>query len=463
MKLTFKKDRFLIFFFISLAFVLFILLCSILFIWQIEKTEILNEKEAQTSLVIAQDMRQSSDDLTKMMRLYVLTSDKKYLDYYFEILSIRNGTSPRPINYDQIYWDFVLDNQKRPTPYGKARSLKQIMIDHGFSKEEMALIEESQKESDTLVSLEVEAMNAMEGRFNNGSGDYTVIGEPDPSLARALVSGPAYMSEKAKIMKPLLVFSKEVKERLVKNGDKIRQKAFNLIIFSFVLSVLAYVIMIVCILKAFRSLKEATQTNEGLLLNMLPSPIADRLKKGEHSIRDEFQASVLFVNIRHFTEAFSSEMVTKVFDRIHKLSEDFGVEKIKILGETYMIVSGIPIQITDHEERLANFSLALKEEIVKLNEETGLDLALRIGMASGTVIAGIVGSKKFIYDLWGDVVTLAAFLESSSEVGHIQISEEMAHSLHSSFDLEERGLMAVKGKKPIKTYFLLSKKQNGIF
>lgn len=458
MQLTFKKDRFLLFFFVCLAAILAILLGALIFLYKIEKKEMTSAKEAYISLTIARDLRQSSDDLTKMVRLYVLTGDPDYLSYYHEILSIRNGTSPRPMHYDEIYWDFVLDCKKRPSPYGKARSLKQVMMDHNFSSEELALLSESQARSDALVALEVEAINAMQGRFNNGSGDYTVLGPPNKGLAEELVSSPRYMEDKAKIMEPLLQFSRLVQERVLHKVEGVRRQAIEVIMLAFILAIFAYVIMIVCLLKASKSLKNALQTNEGLLLNMLPSSIADRLKKGEHSIQDTYFASILFVHIRHFTQSFSAGVLTQVFDRIERLAEEFGVEKIKILGESYMVVSGIPTPIKKHEERLAAFALALQKTIAQFNEECGLDLGLRIGMASGMVIAGIIGTKKFIYDLWGDTVTLAASLESSGEVGKIQVSEEMRNALKDSFLLEERKDGTGEAEKPLKTYFLVSKK-----
>ncbi|MBS0628454.1 MAG: hypothetical protein JSS09_09630 [Verrucomicrobia bacterium] len=210
MKGKLKKDQFLFLFFAFLGITLIVLLSCLIILFRYQEKQEENFYKSYQSYVIAREMRQSSDDLTKMVRLYVLTNNKKYLDAYNEILSIRNGTSFRPVDYDQVYWDFVLDPNKRPRPYGAAISLQQLMRNQGFSQEEFDLIEESQKRSDTLVQMEEEAIHAMQGQFNNGSGDYVVTGPPNLELARRLVSDQEYMNQKAQIMEPLFIFSEKV-------------------------------------------------------------------------------------------------------------------------------------------------------------------------------------------------------------------------------------------------------------
>lgn len=454
MKLKFKKDRFLVLFFIFLGVTLLVLLsCLILlFNYQVEETK--NFKRSYESFVIAGEIRQSSDDLTKMVRLYVLTGDKKYLDFYNEILSIRNGVSLRPLDYDQIYWDFVLDPNKRPRPYGPAISLQQLMASQGFSEEEFALLKESQIRSNTLVEMEKEAIYAVQGLYNNGSGDYSIIGTPNLELARRLVSNQEYMEQKAKIMEPLLTFSGEVEERTQKREKELEHRYFSVILWSIFFTLFATTLMIVCLLKSLKSLADAFKTNEDLLLNMLPASVAERFKQGENTIVDEYHASVLFLHLSHFGNAFAAEAIGKVFDQLDALTEKFGVEKIQVVGDSQVIVAGVPITVKGHEVLLADFALALKKQIEAFNKESGFDLHLRIGMTAGTVIAGVVGHKKFVYDLWGDVVTLASALESSGVFGEIQISETMAHTLDNLFEVEERGVVELSGIGAIKTYFL---------
>ncbi len=454
MGFKFKRDRFLFLFFTFLGATLFVLLFCLLFLFYSQKKEEKIFQKARNSYLIAREMRQSSDDLTKMVRLYVLTGDKKYLNAYNEILAIRNGTSSRPIRYDEIYWDFVLDPEKRPRPYGKAVSLKQEMINEGFSDKETDLIEESQKRSDTLVRMETEAIYAMQGLYNNGSGNYSIPGAPNPELARRLVSNDEYMQQKALIMKPLLVFERTVEERLAGEIKSLEKRVNYAIVLSVFFTLLASVMMILCLLKSRKVLADAAQTNEDLLLNMLPASVAERFKRGEETIADKYQASVLFVHLDHFGDGFSVDAMSSVLDRLDDLTKKYGVEKIRVAGESHVVVAGIPVAVKGHEVILADFSLALRRLIAEFNTSGGFDLHLRMGMACGSVIAGVVGHKKFVYDLWGDVVTLASALEVSSLSGEIQVSETMAGRLRNLFDVEERGPIDLPGIGIVKSFFL---------
>jgi adenylate cyclase len=459
MDISVKKDPFLNFFFICLGFILTVLLACLFLLWRIDAKEIESSEKAYRSLVIANEMRRSSDELTKMVRLYVLTGEIRYVDHYKEILAIRNGTSARPDKYSEVYWDFVLEGGERPRESGEAISLVQSMKMEGFSKKELGLIEESQRLSDKLSSLEVEAINLMQGRYNNGSGDYSVMGAPNPALARTLVSNSAYMKEKAKIMKPLYLFSLEVRERTLKLVDQLRKDSVHLIVIALVLSILATISMVICLFKALKALKSASKTNERLLLNMFPQAIVDRLKEGEETISNEYQGTVLFVHIRHFSDNFSLDVLSQLFDTFQALAEQFGIEKMKFMGDNFMAVAGVPTPTTNHQVSMANFAVALQDSVELFNRESGSDLSLRIGIASGKIIAGIIGNKQFIYDLWGDAVTMASFLEKSCEMGEIQVSEEMEPTLKNFFSLEESGPIEYGGKRAVITYFLKKRSQ----
>ncbi|MDB6141916.1 MAG: methyl-accepting chemotaxis protein [Pseudomonas sp.] len=155
------------------------------------------------SYLLASELRQSSDDLTRLGRTYVVTANPEYEREYLKILDIRNGKAPRPQNYYRVYWDFVAAGDKQPRPDGETVSLNDLMVRAGFTEAEFGKLKEAQKNSDGLVQLEVKAMNAVKGKYVDKSGNYTVEGEPDFKLARELVHSPEYHVFKAQIMKPL--------------------------------------------------------------------------------------------------------------------------------------------------------------------------------------------------------------------------------------------------------------------
>lgn len=438
----------------------------LIFLKHISTLQIRSDDERFSSYLLANELRQSSDNLTNMVRLYVMTGDTKYRQYFYEILAIRNGEMHRPDNYNQIYWDLASTGEDRPESRGEKKALKKRMIEHGFTVEEFNLLQESENQSNILVGLEKEAINAMEGKFDDGTGEYSIKGEPNPELARKIVFSKKYRSIKLKIMAPLQTFFEKVDKRTLKKAKRLDEDMVFVIIIAIVLAALSAVIMVISIYKALSSLAKATNDSEMLLLNVLPSPIADRLKLGEEPIADEIpQASVLFADIVGFTHATSQygaskmvQMLNLLFDEFDTLSDKYGVEKVKTIGDNYMAVSGIPIQVPDHAEKLADFALAVLEKIEEFNEVNQSDFNVRIGMTYGAVVAGVIGHKKFIYDVWGDVVNTASRMESTGESGKIQITDKMAMMLSDLFDVIEREEIEVKGIGKIKTYFLIGRK-----
>ncbi|MCJ8314982.1 MAG: methyl-accepting chemotaxis protein [Saccharospirillaceae bacterium] len=165
------------------------------------------------SYLLADELRQSSDDLTRLGRTYVTTGDQKYEKMYFDILDIRNGKMARPEAYYNVYWDLVLEHGQKPRPDTIIKPLRTMMEELNFSDKEFALLTEAQNNSDALVGLEVKAMNAVKGNFDNGNGQYTKKGEPDFKLARDLVHSPQYHVEKSKIMAPIADFINELRNR----------------------------------------------------------------------------------------------------------------------------------------------------------------------------------------------------------------------------------------------------------
>jgi methyl-accepting chemotaxis protein len=165
------------------------------------------------SYLLADELRQSSDDLTRLARTYVVTGDSKYEEYYWTILAIRNGQSARPLHYERIYWDFMSVDGVKPRPLGRSVALLELMKEEGFTEREFALLKEAQLNSDGLVRMETVAMNATKGLFDDGGGSFTRKGDPDPELARQIMHSKEYHQDKAKIMKPIDEFLAELEQR----------------------------------------------------------------------------------------------------------------------------------------------------------------------------------------------------------------------------------------------------------
>lgn len=186
------------------------------------------ESRRYESYKLADELRQSSDDLTRMARTYVVTTDPVYEQYFNEILAIRNGEKPRPACYDDIYWDFVLATGERPCVAGDAVALEQLMRDLGFTAEELSKLHEAKSRSDALTRLEFQAMNAVKGRFDDGSGGFRVSGPPDLELARGLMFGRQYHAAKAEIMAPINEFFEMVEVRTHRGVRGLRGRAERL-------------------------------------------------------------------------------------------------------------------------------------------------------------------------------------------------------------------------------------------
>ncbi|MEX1170144.1 MAG: adenylate/guanylate cyclase domain-containing protein [Chloroflexota bacterium] len=214
---------------------------------------------------------------------------------------------------------------------------------------------------------------------------------------------------------------------------------------------------------AVRQLEEAHRENERLLLNILPEPIADRLRHGETLIADRFDdVTLLIADIVEFTRLSAGmsadELVTvlnEVFTVFDQLVEKYGLEKVKTIGDAYMVVGGMPERSDDHAERLASMALDLAERVAGIDAAARLGVRFRIGMHCGPVVAGVIGTKKFIYDIWGDTVNLASRMESHGVPGRIQVTGAIEQRLRSRFRFEPRGVVDVKGKGPTPTWFLI--------
>jgi class 3 adenylate cyclase len=206
---------------------------------------------------------------------------------------------------------------------------------------------------------------------------------------------------------------------------------------------------------------------ERLLLNILPPSIAERLKEQPAGIVDYFvEATILFADIVGFTELSTRltpldlvALLNALFSAFDYLTEKYGLEKVKTIGDSYMVAGGLPQARPDHAQAVAEMALEMQAVMARFNQENAEPLDIRIGINTGPVIAGVIGSKKFIYDLWGDTVNTASRMESHGLASQIQVGPETYRQLQANYLLEERGEIEVKGKGRVKTYFLMGRKQ----
>jgi adenylate cyclase len=215
-----------------------------------------------------------------------------------------------------------------------------------------------------------------------------------------------------------------------------------------------------------KDLELERQRTDQLVKNLLPVRIADRLKAGEKIIAESHgEATVLFADLVGFaslTKRLSPghlvEILNDIFSLLDELTERHGVEKIKTIGDAYMVVAGAGVTSPNTAAAVADFALDMISEINAYARQHDLPLALRVGISTGQVISGVIGTKKLSYDLWGDTVNLASRMESNSEGGQIQVSETTYWRLHNLYDFSERRRIAVRGLGEVETYFLLSRK-----
>ncbi|MBI4779927.1 MAG: adenylate/guanylate cyclase domain-containing protein [Oscillatoriophycideae cyanobacterium NC_groundwater_1537_Pr4_S-0.65um_50_18] len=214
------------------------------------------------------------------------------------------------------------------------------------------------------------------------------------------------------------------------------------------------------------ALEREQEKSEKLLLNILPEAIAQQLKQDQRTIAESFaEVTVLFADIVGFTRICASipatELVTllnQIFSTFDELAEKHGLEKIKTIGDAYMVVGGLPLERPDHAEAIAQMALDMQDAIAQFSMEQNQPFSIRIGINTGPVIAGVIGTKKFIYDLWGDTVNVASRMESQGIPGQIQVTSDAYDRLHHAFLLKERGRIEIKGKGVMTTYLLQEKK-----
>ncbi len=238
----------------------------------------------------------------------------------------------------------------------------------------------------------------------------------------------------------------------------------GVVVAFFVLNVAGVTATAYVLLQYFvRERERAQARSERLLLNVLPAPVAARLKRDEGIIADACAGvTVLFADIVGFaplSEQLAAADLVAVLDSVFaawdRLAERHGVEKIKTVGDAYMVAGGIPLPREDHAEAIAELALAMGPSLERVAIETGLPLRVRIGIDTGPVVAGVIGRVKFIYDLWGDTVNTASRMESHALPGTIQVTSRTHDRLRERYEFHPRGTIEVKGKGPMHPYLLI--------
>lgn len=215
-------------------------------------------------------------------------------------------------------------------------------------------------------------------------------------------------------------------------------------------------------LLAETALDRAHQRSEDLLLNILPPAIAARLKERDGTIADSFEGvTVLFADIVGFTTLSARlsadrvvDLLNELFSRYDDLAGELGLEKIKTIGDCYMVAGGLPVPRADHAEAVAEMALAMQRVTRDFGESLGESIRVRVGMHSGPVVAGVIGKRKFIYDLWGDTVNTASRMESHGVPDTVHLSDSSYDLLYGKYRMRLRGVVDIKGKGPMQTWFL---------
>jgi class 3 adenylate cyclase len=212
-----------------------------------------------------------------------------------------------------------------------------------------------------------------------------------------------------------------------------------------------------------RALQREQERSERLLLNVLPAPSATRLKQHEDVIADGFpDVTVLFADLVDFTRRSQHsrpqevvQVLDELFSTFDQLTRRHGLEKIKTIGDAYMVAGGLLEPMTDHAQAVADLALAMQMELARHTDPSGQPLQARIGIDTGPVVAGVIGTDKFSYDLWGDTVNTASRMESTGVAGCIQVTTRTYQRLRDRYRFQRRGLVAVKGKGEMVTWFLV--------
>lgn len=493
------------------------------------------EEQRQILLSLADELRMSSEFLTRFARRYVVTRDDRVLKYYQNILYIRDGKIARPTNYNDMYWDLVAAGAI-PEPESTNVSSPTLMdrfVLAGLTASELEKLNESKSASDKLARLELLAIHAAIGEFDDGTETYTIKKKPDERFAIKLLNDKNYMEAKALVVKPLGEVLDAIRARVDTEVATLTNKSADLVRIN-AITALALVLMLCAAVgytfyriglrsaalldvvkkianrdftakanmkgndeiaelaiavntmgsdlmmafealndkvslaeKAAIDLEEERQRSEKLLYNILPAVIADRLRSGEKTIAETYQeVTVMFADIVGFTQLSSElgpyktvHMLNDIFGRFDNLIKNYEIEKIKTIGDCYMVVAGVPTRNPLHCQQIAQFAIDAMRSIEEYSKNIPFDLKIRIGLHTGTVAAGIIGESRFSYDLWGEVVNLASRYEGASAPNKIHVSEAVKTRLSDDFVFEDNGLIDLKSFGTVHSWFLIGSKR----
>jgi methyl-accepting chemotaxis protein len=316
---------FLIFFSLMMALSIFIGIIAGL--TYLNQQDLIKSQETRyQSYLLADELRQSSDDLTRFARTYVITQDSKYERMYRDILAIRNGEKPRPINYERIYWDFFVPHMKKPRPDDRSVPLETLMLELGFKPEEFSKIQEAKEKSNDLVKTEEIAMNAIKGLYQDDSGQFTKTGKPDTVLARELMHNAHYHYEKANIMKPIDDFYVLLDERTINLTQHLSTAGYKYL-YVIIFSIVALNIII---FSGYRIIRVRMRQMQSLIGTMV-----DTQENKNFSLRADIRTSD---EIGQAGRAFNSLMntVQQSVDKVNQTAEAMRVseEKSRLLLES---------------------------------------------------------------------------------------------------------------------------------
>ena len=524
----------------AFLFLLPILLASIIELIIVVKLNELNisiyqiTNQRRNMRLLADEMRMTSEFLTRFARRYAVNKEQKVLDWYNQIIEIRDGKLARPQSYDAMYWDLVAVNIKPPPEITDkhGRSLLDLFTEVSYSTLANQKMIDAKNRSDDLARIEKISFHAMNGEFDDGTGTFQIRKKPDQQFANKILYNEAYLSAKAQIVQPIaevqdIIYAewKNKVEYLEEISKYLTNIQLGLTIGAIVWVVLGGAFFYLRIVNRLskldaavrmvggrffkiksdvtghdeigkiaktlenmatdlgetfedienkaNSLEEISQElqrerdqTEKLLYNILPAVIASRIRNGEEMIAETFpEVTVLFADIVEFTALATKlgpyetvRVLNDIFGRFDALLEKFQIEKIKTIGDCYMAVAGVPTRDPLHCQHVADFALDIINSIQEYEKDLPFSLKIRVGIHTGTVAAGIVGKRKFSYDLWGDVVNVANRFESASQPGKIHVSETVKMRLEDDYLFTEGGIIELKGKGPTKSYFLVGKK-----
>ena len=499
-----------------------------------ELNEITNQRRSMRKL--SEEMRMTSEFLTRFSRRYVLKKDPKVHDWYNQILDIRDGKIAKPGNYNTLYWDLVSVGLES-TP--DIKNTNGIPLTTEFSRVSFSNIAtqkliESKTKSDALSRMESIAMHAINGEYDDGTGSFKILKKPDERFATKIITDDAYLQAKAEVVKPLADVARIIDEESKEKIDELEKTSTALTQIQTLLSLgllfwatlgAFYLYkrvalrlvnldkavkainrgnftinlqtsgrdeigqvgetlnkLIFSINDSFKELESKSTALEGvskelqierdqtekLLYNILPAVIASRIRNGEEMIAETYpEVTVFFADIVDFTTLSSSlgphqtvNMLNDIFGKFDALAEEFKIEKIKTIGDCYMAVAGMPSRDPFHCQHVAQFALAALKIVTDMSANNPFQISVRIGIHTGTVAAGIVGKKKFSYELWGDVVNIANRFEGSSKPDSIHVSDTVRIRLNDDYYFEQTHDLEIKGKGSFPTYYLIAKKEN---